>query len=74
MDVQISKDELKNYASKTTLNFHNLKIPFVSNLNEEPVAIDVGYGGVKVFSMNGMHSFPSIIFKVKNFFRQWHRY
>lgn len=65
MDVQISKDELKNYVSKTKFKFHNLKIPFLHNSEEEPIAIDVGYGGVKVFSANGMHSFPSILFKVK---------
>ena len=65
MDVQISKDELKNYVSKTKFKFHNLKIPFLHNSEEKPIAIDVGYGGVKVFSANGMHSFPSILFKVK---------
>lgn len=65
MDVQISKDELKEYVSKTEFKFHDLKIPSVCKSNEEPVAIDVGYGGVKVFSMHGMHSFPSILFRVK---------
>lgn len=65
MDVQITKEDLKNYTSKTILNFHSLKIPFVQKSNEEPLALDIGYGGVKIFSMNGMHSFPSILFRVK---------
>lgn len=65
MNVQISKDELKNYTSKTTFKFHDLKIPFLRDSDEEPVAVDVGYGGVKVFSANGMHTFPSVLFMVK---------
>lgn len=65
MEVNISKEELKNYTSKTIFKFHNLNIPFAKNSGEEPIALDVGYGGVKVFSMNGMHSFPSVLFKVK---------
>lgn len=65
MDVQISKEELRNYTSKTTSKFHTLNIPFIEKSNEEPIALDIGYGGVKVFSMNGMHSFPSLLFRVK---------
>ena len=65
MDVQISKEELRTHTSKTVFKFQSLDIPFIQNSDEEPIALDIGYGGVKVFSMNGMHSFPSLLFRVK---------
>lgn len=65
MEAQISKDQLQTFASKTFSKFHSLNIPFVSQSEAEPVSVDVGYGGVKVFSMKGIHSFPSLLFRIR---------
>lgn len=64
MDNQINKEELKNYVSKTMFNFRKLNIETIPN-DTEPLAIDIGYGGVKIFSLNGIHSFPALLFKSK---------
>lgn len=63
MDIQISKEELKNYASKTIFHFHELDTFVPEGI--EPLGVDIGYGGVKVFGLNGIHSFPSLLFKPK---------
>ena len=64
MDNQINKEKLKNYVSKTMFNFRKLNIETIPN-DTEPLAIDIGYGGVKIFSLNGIHSFPALLFKSK---------
>lgn len=63
MDKKIKQEEIKNYVSKTVFNFRDLKVSVPEDV--EPLGIDVGYGGVKVFSLNGMHSFPALLFRPK---------
>ncbi len=63
----ISKSiNLKDFPVKTFSEFHDIKIPLLDELDILPVAIDLGYGGVKVYGMYGRHIFPSLPIEVGN--------
>lgn len=56
--------DISNYSTTTHSEFHMMKMDFIDKLNIFPIAADIGYGGIKVFSFNGKHIFPSIPLEV----------
>lgn len=56
--------ERKKISTKTAFDFHNLIIPFLKELNIKAVAIDIGYNGLKVYSIYGRHLVPSLPIKM----------
>ncbi|MDF2879474.1 MAG: hypothetical protein K0R54_31 [Clostridiaceae bacterium] len=57
---------IEDYSTKTFSKFHNLKMNFLDELDIFPIATDIGYGGVKVFSLNGKHIFPAIPIEISD--------
>lgn len=56
--------EPKKFSTKTDFSFHSLVIPFLKELNIEAVAIDIGYNGLKTYSIYGKHLIPSLPIKM----------
>lgn len=50
----------KKSLTKTEFKFHNLIIPFLKELNINAVALDIGYNGLKIYSIYGKHIIPSL--------------
>ena len=67
MDPIKSEDvDIRPYAQTTSLNFHYIDLPFINTNDIVPAGIDIGYSGLKVYSVFGYHILPSLPIRVYN--------